>query len=56
MENRTVKKIKDIVRNMDEIFVFGSNLLGRHDGGAASFALENCGAIYGQEIFIHIQF
>ena len=52
LENRSIKKIKDIVRNMDEIFVFGSNLLGRHDGGAAAFALENCGAVYGQGIGI----
>ena len=37
---------------MDEIFVFGSNLLGRHNGGAALFALENYGAIYGQGIGI----
>lgn len=30
------------------IFVFGSNLAGRHGRGAAKFALENCGAIYGE--------
>lgn len=30
------------------IFVFGSNLAGRHGKGAALFALENHGAIYGQ--------
>lgn len=29
------------------IFVFGSNLAGRHGKGAAKFALEHCGAIYG---------
>jgi hypothetical protein len=29
------------------IFVFGSNQAGRHGRGAAKFALENCGAIYG---------
>lgn len=29
------------------IFVFGSNLAGRHGKGAAKFALENKGAIYG---------
>ena len=33
-----------------EIFVFGSNLAGRHGAGAAKFALENHGAIYGQGI------
>ena len=31
-----------------EIFVFGSNKEGRHDGGAARFATDNFGAIYGQ--------
>jgi len=30
------------------IFVFGSNLAGRHGKGAALFALQKCGAIYGQ--------
>ena len=30
------------------IFVFGSNLAGRHGRGAANFALKNHGAIYGQ--------
>lgn len=29
------------------IFVFGSNLAGRHGKGAAKFAVENHGAIYG---------
>jgi hypothetical protein len=30
------------------VFVFGSNLAGRHGKGAALFALKNHGAIYGQ--------
>lgn len=30
-----------------EIFVFGSNLAGRHGKGAAQFALIHCGAKYG---------
>ena len=30
------------------IFVFGSNKAGRHGKGAAKYALENHGAIYGQ--------
>lgn len=30
------------------IFVFGSNLAGRHGKGAALHAVKNCGAIYGQ--------
>lgn len=33
---------------MTPIFVFGSNLAGRHGKGAAKFALEHHGAIYGQ--------
>jgi hypothetical protein len=32
------------------IFVFGSNLAGRHGAGAALFARQNHGAIYGQGI------
>jgi len=32
------------------IFVFGSNEAGRHGKGAALFALENHGAIYGQGV------
>lgn len=36
--------------NLEEgqVFVFGSNAEGYHDGGAARFALERFGAIYGQ--------
>ena len=30
------------------VFVFGSNLAGRHGKGAAKFAQQNCGAIYGR--------
>lgn len=32
----------------NEIFVFGSNVEGKHDGGASRFALENFGAVYSQ--------
>lgn len=32
------------------IFVFGSNLAGRHGKGAALFARQNHGAIYGQGV------
>jgi len=35
---------------MSKIFVFGSNLAGRHGKGAALYAKENHGAIYGQGI------
>lgn len=31
----------------DEVFVFGSKPNGHHKSGAAKFALEHCGAIYG---------
>lgn len=31
-----------------EMFVFGSNLAGRHGAGAALYALKHYGAIYGQ--------
>lgn len=34
----------------DPVFVFGSNLAGRHGAGAAKWALENRGAIYGQGV------
>lgn len=33
---------------MTTIYVFGSNPLGYHGGGAARFALDHCGAIWGQ--------
>mgnify|MGYP003424790444 FL=1 len=32
----------------DEIFVFGANLRGVHGKGAARFAYDHCGAIWGQ--------
>lgn len=32
----------------NEIFVFGSNIEGKHDGGAARYALEHFGAVYSQ--------
>lgn len=35
---------------MSAIFVFGSNLAGRHGKGAALYALQHHGAIYGQGI------
>lgn len=33
-----------------QIFVFGSNLQGHHAGGAARFALDNFGAVWGQGV------
>lgn len=40
-----IKKLNDT-----EVFVFGSNLAGHHDGGAARIAWEEFGAIYGQGV------
>lgn len=34
----------------NEIFVFGSNLQGRHGGGAARVAMQKFGAIWGQGV------
>lgn len=42
------KKIFSLADN--EIFVFGSNLAGRHAGGAARIATERFGAIWGQGV------
>ena len=36
--------------NRDDVFVFGSNLAGRHGAGAAKFARMNAGAIYGNGV------
>lgn len=36
--------------NGNEIFVFGSNLAGRHGGGAARVAYERFGAVMGQGV------
>jgi hypothetical protein len=35
---------------MRQIFVFGSNLDGHHGAGAAKFAMENHGAVWGEGI------
>ncbi len=48
MERITPEFIKRLSDN--EIFVFGSNLAGHHDGGAARIAREDFGAIYGQGV------
>lgn len=39
----------------DEVFVFGSNLQGRHAGGAARVAVDSFGAIWGQGVGIQGQ-
>jgi hypothetical protein len=57
-KRRRAAFIADIVRVYDDyarlmIFVFGSNLAGRHVKGAALCALRNHGAIYGQGVGRH---
>ena len=42
----TPENIEDL--QPGQIFVFGSNEFGNHDGGAARLALERFGAVYGQ--------
>lgn len=37
-------------RTDGNIFVFGSNLAGRHGAGAAKYAMQHHGAIYGQGV------
>lgn len=34
----------------DEVFVFGSNLAGRHGGGAARIAVDHFGAVWGEGV------
>lgn len=46
--NNTPENITHLEPN--QIFVFGSNLAGRHGGGAAKLALDKFGANYGQGI------
>ena len=41
--------------NPNEIFVFGSNLGGKHGGGAARYAYENFGAVWGEGVGLHGQ-
>ena len=46
MENRiTYEPITELYPH--EVFVFGSNMAGRHGAGAAKFAVEKFGAVYG---------
>ena len=55
MYNRdfTPGRITELKQN--EIFVFGSNLAGRHGGGAARQAYDRFGAIWGQGVGLHGQ-
>jgi len=38
------------MRTNENVFVFGSNLAGRHGAGAAKYALQHKGAKYGQGV------
>lgn len=49
----TPYKIKTLAAN--EVFVFGSNRLGQHMGGAARYALEHFGAVMGKGHGLHGQ-
>lgn len=42
----------DFIKSLkaDEVFVFGSNLMGHHGGGAARAALNKFGAVWGQGV------
>lgn len=46
----TPENITNLADN--QIFVFGSNLAGKHNGGGAKIALEKFGAIYGEGVGI----
>lgn len=41
----SIEELKD-----NQIFVFGSNLAGRHEAGAAKYAFDNFGAVWGQGV------
>ena len=49
----TPDRISELKEN--EIFVFGSNLAGAHWGGAARFAYERFGAVWGEGVGLHGQ-
>ena len=46
--HRRCRDVRAGGNTVNPIFVFGSNLAGRHMGGAARHALDHCGAIMGQ--------
>lgn len=49
----TPEKITELKPN--EVFVFGSNLAGHHDGGAARLAHQSFGAVMGEGVGLHGQ-
>lgn len=50
IENAYYNHEQNYTLHPDLIFVFGSNLAGRHGAGAAATAMKRYGAIYGQGI------
>ncbi|MBR2476452.1 MAG: hypothetical protein IKB57_08000, partial [Bacteroidaceae bacterium] len=52
MNNLNERIAPDFITELseNEIFVFGSNLEGRHVGGAARIAYDKFGAIWGQGV------
>ena len=51
MEHKSFKKFTpDYIDSLkpDQIFVFGSNLIGYHSGGASMMAMQRFGAVWGQ--------
>ena len=49
-----MKHTPDLITELgdNQIFVFGSNLAGKHNGGGARIAVEKFGAVYGQAVGI----
>lgn len=49
-QNKKVVYTPELVENLQEgqVFVFGSNLIGNHSGGASSVAMQRFGAVWGQ--------
>ena len=51
MEHKNFKKFTpDYIDSLkpDQVFVFGSNLIGYHSGGASMMAMQRFGAVWGQ--------
>lgn len=48
MENYRITPERIVTLQPGQIFVFGSNIHGMHAGGAARFALDRFGAVWGQ--------
>ena len=47
-EAKKYEDLPDRIPKPDQIFVFGSNIPGLHGKGAAKFAVQHYGAVYGQ--------